>query len=45
VEEGGVAAGKSTAAAHGAWIVCEDEASQSLKPPRPGPGAGSAGHR
>ncbi|MFF2923843.1 transposase [Streptomyces celluloflavus] len=34
VEEGGVAAGKSTAAARGAWIVCEDEASQSLRPPR-----------
>ncbi len=34
MEEGGVAAGKSTAAARGAWIVCEDEASQSLGPPR-----------
>ncbi|WSR95678.1 transposase [Streptomyces microflavus] len=34
MEEGGVAAGKSTAAARGAWIVCEDEASQSLRPPR-----------
>ncbi|MFI6864334.1 transposase [Streptomyces sp. NPDC050421] len=29
-----MAAGKSTAAARGAWIVCEDEASQSLRPPR-----------
>nr|WP_237550698.1 transposase [Streptomyces sp. SID8354] len=34
VEEEGVAAGKSTAAAGGAWIVCEGEASQSLRPPR-----------
>ncbi|WP_405674763.1 IS630 family transposase [Streptomyces sp. NBC_01511] len=34
VEEGGVAAGKSTAAARRAWIVCGDEASQSLRPPR-----------
>ena len=34
VEEGGVAGGKSTAAARGAWIVFEDEASQSLRPPR-----------
>ncbi|WP_329165023.1 transposase [Streptomyces sp. NBC_01717] len=29
-----MATGKSTAAARGAWIVFEDEASQSLKPPR-----------
>ncbi|KPC61315.1 DDE endonuclease [Streptomyces chattanoogensis] len=34
MEEGGVAAGKSTAAVRGAWIVCEDEASQSLRSPR-----------
>ncbi|WP_421673667.1 IS630 family transposase [Streptomyces europaeiscabiei] len=31
---GGVAAGKSTAAANGAWVVFEDEASQSMTPPR-----------
>ncbi|MEV0281978.1 transposase [Streptomyces sp. NPDC050610] len=29
-----MAAGKSTAAARGAWILFEDEASQSLRPPR-----------
>ncbi|WP_442802647.1 IS630 family transposase [Streptomyces sp. CB01635] len=34
VEEGGVAAGKSLAAAHGAWIVFEDEAGFSMTPPR-----------
>ena len=34
MEEGGMAAGKSTAAAHSAWILFEDEASQSLRPPR-----------
>ncbi|WP_455753528.1 IS630 family transposase [Streptomyces lavendulae] len=34
VEEGGVAAGKSLAAASGAWIVFEDEAGFSMTPPR-----------
>ncbi|WTP44764.1 transposase [Streptomyces sp. NBC_00190] len=34
MEEGGLAAGKSAAAARGAWIVFEDEAGQSLRPPR-----------
>ncbi|WP_455431503.1 IS630 family transposase [Streptomyces celluloflavus] len=34
VEEGGLAAGKSTAAACGGWIVFEDEAGQSMTPPR-----------
>jgi hypothetical protein len=33
MEEGDLAAGKSTAAAFGAWIVFEDEAGQSLRPP------------
>ncbi|MEU9269126.1 transposase [Streptomyces sp. NPDC048251] len=34
MEEGRLAAGKSTAAALGAWIVFQDEAGQSLTPPR-----------
>ncbi|MYU50450.1 hypothetical protein GTY53_00045 [Streptomyces sp. SID7805] len=34
MEEGGLAAGKSTAAACGGWIVFEDEAGQSMTPPR-----------
>ncbi|WP_329447120.1 DDE endonuclease [Streptomyces canus] len=34
MEEGGLAAGKSTAAACNGWIVFEDEAGQSLTPPR-----------
>jgi hypothetical protein len=34
VEEGDLAAGKSIAAEHGAWIVFEDEAGQSMTPPR-----------
>lgn len=34
MEEGGLAAGKSTAAASGAWIVFADEAGQSITPPR-----------
>ena len=34
MEEGDLAAGKSTAAALGAWIVFEDETGQSLRPPR-----------
>ncbi|WP_433916361.1 IS630 family transposase [Streptomyces sp. NBC_01744] len=34
VEEGGVAAGKSLAAACGGWIVFEDEAGFSMTPPR-----------
>ncbi|MGW2599271.1 IS630 family transposase [Streptomyces klenkii] len=34
VEEGGLAAGKSTAAACDGWIVFEDEAGQSMTPPR-----------
>ncbi|WP_406340535.1 transposase [Streptomyces sp. NBC_01578] len=34
MEEGGVAAGKSLAAAHGGWIVFEDEAGFSMTPPR-----------
>jgi hypothetical protein len=34
VEEGDLAAGKSTAAALGGWIVFEDETGQSLRPPR-----------
>ncbi|HEY2267021.1 MAG TPA: transposase [Streptosporangiaceae bacterium] len=34
MEEGDLAAGKRTAAALGAWIVFEDEAGQSLRPPR-----------
>jgi putative transposase len=34
VEEGGVAAGKSLAAACGGWIVFEDEAGFSMAPPR-----------
>lgn len=31
---GGLASGKSAAAARGAWLVFEDEAGQSLRPPR-----------
>lgn len=34
MKEGGLAAGKSTAAALGAWIVFQDEAGQSMTPPR-----------
>lgn len=34
MEEGGLAAGKSTAAACDGWIVFEDEAGQSMTPPR-----------
>jgi hypothetical protein len=34
VEEGDLAAGKSTAAALGGWIVFEDETGQSMRPPR-----------
>jgi transposase len=34
VEEGDLAAGKSTAAERNAWIVFEDEAGQSMTPPR-----------
>ena len=34
MEEGGLATGKRTAAALGAWIVFEDETGQSLRPPR-----------
>ncbi|MFJ5975040.1 transposase [Streptomyces sp. NPDC093060] len=34
MEEGDLAAGKNIAAALGAWIVFEDEAGQSLTPPR-----------
>ena len=34
MEEGDLAAGKSTAAERGAWIVFEDEAGQSMIPPR-----------
>ncbi|MBN6541470.1 transposase [Streptomyces bryophytorum] len=34
MEEGDLAAGKSTAAERGAWIVFEDEAGQSMTPPR-----------
>ncbi|WP_443064970.1 IS630 family transposase [Streptomyces sp. NBC_00576] len=34
VEAGGLAAGKSTAAANSAWVVFEDEAGQSMTPPR-----------
>lgn len=34
VEEGGLAAGKSAAAACNGWIVFEDEAGQSMAPPR-----------
>ncbi|MEV6174938.1 transposase [Streptomyces sp. NPDC051954] len=34
MEEGGLAAGKSVAAACDGWIVFEDEAGQSLTPPR-----------
>ncbi|MET8860876.1 transposase [Streptomyces sp. NPDC004579] len=34
MEEGDLAAGKSAAAALGAWIVFEDKAGQSLTPPR-----------
>ncbi|MGX1548296.1 IS630 family transposase [Streptomyces adustus] len=34
VEEGDLAAGKTTAAERGAWIVFEDEAGQSMTPPR-----------
>ncbi|MFD9271133.1 hypothetical protein ACFWB1_37500 [Streptomyces goshikiensis] len=33
MEEGDLAAGKSTAAERGAWIVFEDEAGQSMTPP------------
>ncbi|MFI1338552.1 hypothetical protein ACH4U7_52670, partial [Streptomyces sp. NPDC020845] len=36
MEEGDPAAGKSTAAERGAWIVFEDEAGQSKTPPRAG---------
>ncbi|WP_443078130.1 IS630 family transposase [Streptomyces sp. NBC_01715] len=34
VDEGDLAAGKTTAAERGAWIVFEDEAGQSMTPPR-----------
>src|SRR3954468_14045224 len=34
LEEGDLAAGKSIAAERGAWIVFEDEAGQSMTPPR-----------
>lgn len=34
LEEGDLAAGKSIAAEHGAWVVFEDEAGQSMTPPR-----------
>jgi hypothetical protein len=34
VEEGDLAAGKSTAAESGAWVVFENEAAQSMTPPR-----------
>src|SRR5207302_10634735 len=34
MEEGDLAADKSTAAALGGWIVFEDECGQSLRPPR-----------
>lgn len=34
MEDGGLAAGKSTAAVLGAWIVFADEAGQSMTPPR-----------
>ncbi|MFB7443027.1 transposase [Streptomyces mirabilis] len=34
MEEGDLAAGKSTAAERGAWIAFEDEAGQSMTPPR-----------
>ncbi|MFE1198124.1 transposase [Streptomyces olivaceoviridis] len=34
MEEGDLAAGKSTAAARGAWLVFADEAGQSMTPPR-----------
>ncbi len=34
MEERGLAAGKSTAAACNGWIVFEDEAGQSMTPPR-----------
>ncbi|MDT0438625.1 MULTISPECIES: transposase [Streptomyces] len=34
MEEGDLAAGKSIAAERGAWIVFEDEAGQSMTPPR-----------
>jgi hypothetical protein len=34
VEEGDLAADKSTAAALGGWIVFEDECGQSMRPPR-----------
>lgn len=34
MEEGDLAAGESTAAERGAWIVFEDEAGQSMTPPR-----------
>ncbi|MET8783593.1 hypothetical protein [Streptomyces sp. NPDC004589] len=34
MEEGDLAAGESAAAALGAWIVFEDEAGQSMTPPR-----------
>ncbi|MBQ0862175.1 transposase [Streptomyces sp. A73] len=34
MEEGGLAPGKTAAAASGAWVVFEDEAGQSMTPPR-----------
>ncbi|MFJ4932219.1 hypothetical protein [Streptomyces sp. NPDC088736] len=34
MEEGDVVAGESTAVERGAWIVFEDEAGQSMTPPR-----------
>ncbi|MFJ8554895.1 transposase [Streptomyces sp. NPDC093676] len=37
MEEGDLAAGKSIAAERGAWIVFEDEAGQSMTPPRARP--------
>lgn len=36
MEEGDLAAGKSTTAERNAWIVFEDEAGQSMTPPRAG---------
>ncbi|MFF9914832.1 transposase [Streptomyces sp. NPDC013457] len=42
MQEGGLAAGKSTAAACNGWIVFEDEAGQSMTPPRATTWGGSA---
>lgn len=43
MEEGGLAAGKTTAAARGAWLCFEDETGQGLRPPKGGRSWGRRG--